>query len=333
MANQDVYKELSKKLMMENSEILPKIWGVICTEEEAEIENLLPGTVEDIAKRAGKGVDGTNAIIQSLFHKGAAFEYVRDEKTHYRMPRHVVQFHDSSILWKEAPPELIDLWVEFVNHKEYQQLLELAVEVKLPAFLRVVPINEAIEAKNQVLVYEDAAKLVEDAKSLAVVDCVCRKSMKKCNAPVEVCLQLNRGADYTIKRGTGRKIDAQEAFSILKKSEEAGLVHMTDNRAGKVNIICNCCRCCCEILRYATNIKTKDILAPSRYQASLDEDECTSCGVCVDVCPTEALSLTEDDVLEIDTANCIGCGLCASTCPVEAIILKEIRAEDFIPLK
>lgn len=333
MANQTVYKELSKKLMMENSEILPRIWSLVCTEEEAEMVNLLPGTVEDIAERAGKSVDEMNAIMQSLFHKGAAFESVRDGKTYYRMPRHVVQFHDATILWQEAPPEMIELWVEFTNSKEYHQLLELATEVKLPAFLRVIPINTNIEAKSQILVYEDAAKLVEDARSLAVTTCVCRKSMKNCNGPLEVCLQLNRGADYTIKRGTGRKIDVQEALAILKKSEEAGLVHMTDNRAGSVNVLCNCCSCCCEILRYATDAKTKGILAPSRYQASVDKDECTSCGMCIDICPTNALSMSESDVAEVNTANCIGCGLCASTCPIEAIILKEVKTEEFIPLK
>ena len=47
-------------------------------------------------------------------------------------------------------------------------------------------------------------------------------------------------------------------------------------------------------------------------------DECTSCGTCADVCPSEAIS--EGGVkYEIDPNLCTDCGTCADECPVEAI--------------
>lgn len=332
MEQQDIYRELSKKLMMENSTVLPKIWRVICSEEEAKLVNRLPATLDQLVQESGEAASKMQDIIDGLFHRGAVFEFVKDGTTFYRMPRHVVQFHDSSILWAEGPSEMLELWEEF-EETEYPQLLEIATSLKLPSFMRVIPVNETIEAKSQVLAYEDAASMLKNAKSIAVVICPCRKLMKRCDGPLEACIQMDRGADYALKRGTGRKIDYHEALAILKLSEEAGLVHMTENTAGRSNMLCNCCSCCCQLLRFAKNEKAKGVLAPSRFQAQVDAALCTSCGMCVEICPVEAVALNNDDIAEVSAAACIGCGLCATACPVEAIALLEVRPKEFIPGK
>jgi len=58
--------------------------------------------------------------------------------------------------------------------------------------------------------------------------------------------------------------------------------------------------------------------AGSRFQASIDPDECTLCETCLERCQIEAL-VEGDECVEVDRARCIGCGLCVTTCPVEAI--------------
>ncbi len=50
---------------------------------------------------------------------------------------------------------------------------------------------------------------------------------------------------------------------------------------------------------------------------TINTDECIGCGVCVDECPQEALSV--DDVCSVDPDACIDCGSCIDACPVEAI--------------
>jgi NAD-dependent dihydropyrimidine dehydrogenase PreA subunit len=330
MPDTDVYRELSKKLGAEHSGIVPEIWRIVCTGDEAELVNALPATAEELAKRFGKTVAETEGLLGILFGKGVAFETVKDGKTVYRMPRHIIQFHDASTLWAEAPPGLLDLWRRYTE-EEYPQVPALLKAIDAPPFFRVIPINEKIEPRSQVLAYEDASRIVESARVLAVTKCPCRMIMRRCDKPLEVCLQMNRGAEYAIKRGTGRRIEAEEAKAILRRAEEAGLVHLTENKAGTGTVICNCCNCCCVGLPYARSAETNSILVPSRYRAVVDADTCTGCGACVDDCPMEAIFCDGNDIAAVSAEACIGCGLCARLCAPGAIRLTAVRNEEFIP--
>ncbi len=50
---------------------------------------------------------------------------------------------------------------------------------------------------------------------------------------------------------------------------------------------------------------------------TIDADNCTACGTCIDECPVEAIAA--GDVYTIDPSTCTDCGTCADVCPVEAI--------------
>jgi len=51
--------------------------------------------------------------------------------------------------------------------------------------------------------------------------------------------------------------------------------------------------------------------------AYIINDNCISCGVCVDECPTKCIS-QEDSKYVINGPECIDCGACANVCPVDA---------------
>jgi ferredoxin len=53
--------------------------------------------------------------------------------------------------------------------------------------------------------------------------------------------------------------------------------------------------------------------------AMLDNDRCTGCGICIDSCPEEALSVNGSAA--IDPGRCTGCGACTVACPNEALSL------------
>ncbi len=328
----EVYGNLTRKVSGQDSKLLDKIWSILASPEEAAVLDILPKSAEEVAQAAEISPDEAEAMLENLFHKGIAFEGIKDGKKIFRMPRHIIQFYDASLLWAEAPEELFTLWAEYME-TEYRAMVEQMTELKMPSFMRVLAINETVENKSSVLGFEDAADILKNARSIAITSCVCRKSVKKCDNPIEVCLQVNRGAEYNIKRGTGRAIDLAEALDILKLSEEKGLVHMTENVAGGSNVICNCCTCCCEMLRYAVVPKTKNVVAPSRFVASVDAQECIFCGLCADVCPMRAITSDNENPATVDSEICIGCGLCAVACTSDAIRLVEVRDEGFIPKK
>jgi heterodisulfide reductase subunit A len=52
---------------------------------------------------------------------------------------------------------------------------------------------------------------------------------------------------------------------------------------------------------------------------AVDEDICVGCGVCVPMCPFQALKMDDDGKLEIIKALCKGCGTCAVACPSGAL--------------
>jgi ferredoxin len=47
-------------------------------------------------------------------------------------------------------------------------------------------------------------------------------------------------------------------------------------------------------------------------------EDCISCGACVDECPEEAIS-EGDERYVIDAEKCTDCGSCVDACPAEAI--------------
>jgi len=54
--------------------------------------------------------------------------------------------------------------------------------------------------------------------------------------------------------------------------------------------------------------------------AKVETEKCTGCGVCIEVCPPEAISLSNDKAV-INKDTCAECGLCVDQCPNGAISL------------
>ncbi len=59
-------------------------------------------------------------------------------------------------------------------------------------------------------------------------------------------------------------------------------------------------------------------------QFKITSEKCTGCGICTDVCPTEAI-IIENGKAEI-TLGCIDCGACPRVCPEGSIKMQVSSA-------
>lgn len=59
----------------------------------------------------------------------------------------------------------------------------------------------------------------------------------------------------------------------------------------------------------------------SRKVATVDVDKCIGCGVCVGVCPNNAIKISGGKAV-VDPEKCRAVGNCKRICPVEAISIK-----------
>jgi Pyruvate/2-oxoacid:ferredoxin oxidoreductase delta subunit len=332
MAQEHLYQEMSKLLgAPESSKILPKIIEMIANERECRVllSAFPAATVAELSEKTGIAREEVQAMVGPMFLKGLLFPSKKEGEPRYYRVKTVPQFHDSSILWKEAPKEFHNLWKEYMA-KEWREFGKV-IEAFLPRpATRVIPIGAAVESKGKVLAFDDVQQIINQAKVLAVTPCTCRVIDGACGKPVETCIQINRAAEYALSRGTGRSITKQEAMQIIHQAEQEGLVHIADNRQNVDHIICNCCRDCCMNWRIPNPHKMVD---PSRFQASVDADACIGCEVCVERCIFDAISMRGDDPKAIiDLTKCVGCGVCTVPCPSYAISLKEVRPPDVVPL-
>ena len=49
---------------------------------------------------------------------------------------------------------------------------------------------------------------------------------------------------------------------------------------------------------------------------------CVACGVCINACRKDAISIYKGCYAQIDESKCVGCGLCAKACPAGCITVK-----------
>jgi ferredoxin len=324
-----MYQELATRIGLGQSERIPKLFEMISNREEAELLLALPGPVKELAGKLGRSEEAVEKSIQELFVKGLIFPSFKADPPIYRMGRDMIQFHDATILWPDAPREFLDLWQEWTD-VEWPQMAEDFSKVMAQPGMRVIPVGVSFRPEGQVLAYEDVKDIIENARQLAVVKCTCRLAAQRCDRPLEVCLQVNNAAAYAVARGVGRNLTKAEALAVMREAEEAGLVHTTFNQRSVDHVICNCCGDCCQFLpiliQYGTNV-----VAPSRFQAVVDESRCDACETCMDRCYFGAIEM--GDTATILAEKCLGCGLCQVACPNEAISLKEVRGKDYVPEK
>jgi Pyruvate/2-oxoacid:ferredoxin oxidoreductase delta subunit len=187
-----------------------------------------------------------------------------------------------------------------------------------------IPVNIQIKADHRVLDFGEVEKILKLAKKLVLQNCGCRTDKGNCDAPNDVCITIDPPEDYVAKfsRYNARESTLEEALDALKRSHEAGLVHLAYTMKGddEASIVCSCCPCCCHTLGGLLRHGISTQVLTSKFIAEQSQEKCVACGKCVQRCVFGARDLDNGE-LKYDQSKCFGCGLCVSTCPVDAVSL------------
>ena len=278
-----------------------KALDALLTDEMAEVFMRLklntPRTVEEVARRCGKDVETTRKILEHLQWTGTVRTKTVDGQTGYFYPVWVPGIMEGFMANKEQcaqKPILAECFEEYTRKRLGALVPFLGHGM---SFMRVIPVEKAIRNESRSADFEELSHIIENADAISVGPCSCRRSRRLMgegcgHLEEDICIYLNENARNYAKIGAHRLITKEEAYEILKRAEDNGLVHEVNQTDGadSINSICNCCGCSCYGLRIANYFRTPEGIK-SNYVAKVDADKCTACGSCVENCQSNALKL------------------------------------------
>jgi ferredoxin len=321
--------------------LLPSIKAFFTPEEAALLTGFpfKPTELKELANLQGRDPEDLRAKLDVLAGKGAVWRTVRGGSIFYIL-------NDAFFLFFRGPFSAIHLdqatkaMASPLNRYVRDGLMDQLAPINTKA-LRTIPIARTVEDPRRVAPYEDVMGMLDAQDFLSVSNCACRQRKRvdpdspACEHPQEVCLHFGDLAHYLVDNGLSREITREEAKDVLKVAAEAGLVHAISNRQKDVDTICNCCGCSCIFFESYHVLKHEKSHDFSNYRLKINPETCKACGLCMQRCPIQALTLEESPLAKnkqgkaatlMNPKKCLGCGVCVYKCPTGSLIL-ELRAE------
>ncbi len=350
--NHQAYHSLQKRLDRNvtgapYSPVFIEILKLMFTPEEAEFVRNIPSRptrLEELSTRLGVPADQLGDRLGEMAQRGVMLDIDIKGKRYFALPPVVIGLFEYSFMRIDGDRpvgELARLFEEYMSKDDrfvrsiYQKDTQLG-----RSFVReeALPQDDHIE----ILDWERASHVVQSAFAAAVSLCACRNKADllghPCEAPRRTCLSLNGGALPIIKAGLGEAVSTDEAMRVLQESKEAGLCQSGDNVKRNVTFICNCCGCCCEMVRAMKTFEQTKAIVSSNWIMSIDLSKCKGCSKCAKACPIDAIEIREEGEGKekkrwavVDESLCMGCGVCYSACKQGAISMKPRPQRVFTP--
>ncbi len=277
---EDVYRKLAQTLdaipngfPATESGVELRLLAKIFSPEEAALASVMhlkKEPADQIAARAGEDPKVVRRTLKTMVRKGQIMVGRRDRQLTFGLMPFAVGIYEEQL--PRLDKEMAELF------EEYFLEAQGFIAKYSPPIHRVVPVEEAIPANIEIYPYERATELLEGAKSWGVRDCICRVQQKLvgkgCDRPVENCLVFAPVEGIFAGNETTRAITKEEALKILGEAEDAGLVHSPGNYQDGNHYICNCCTCCCGVLRSISEFSVPSAVASSDFMAVVDADLC-----------------------------------------------------------
>ena len=307
-----------------SSNVEIRILKKIFSPEEAKIAGQLTGSEEPISaisKKIGLPVEEAQEKLLEMAKRGLVWCEDVKGKPSFRLAPFIVGIFESQ--YDTLDHELAHLLEDYLANGGAVGIMK-----PQPALHRVIPAQKAVKTEF-ILPYDDVKRILLNSKSFGLRDCICRMQQKlvghECKFPFRTCLSFS---DY--ERPPHRfTITKEEALACLDKAEEIGLVHTVSNVIKGVGYVCNCCGCCCGILRPINEWGIENSVAHANYTATIDAAQCLNCGTCRNRCQVHAIT-EEDGTSVVNKQKCIGCGLCVTGCPNDAAHLQRKPSNEII---
>ncbi|MFW9871290.1 MAG: ATP-binding protein, partial [Candidatus Thorarchaeota archaeon] len=296
----------------------------IFTPEEAELASQLKlsgETVDEISTRLNSPKEELEERLDLMHEKGQINSWMSKSagaRKYGLLPFAVGIYEEQLNRMDEEFAQILEQYFE--NDNGFRKIVATR-----PVIFQVIPVNQSVSTELEIHSLEKAEELIESSASWGVRECICRKQKdligEGCDYPRSVCLAFapNKENAFDDEELT-KSITKEESLRLLREAEEAGLVHCTYNVQSGRTFICNCCTCCCGVLRGVEKLETPREYIKTDFIMTVDAELCTGCESCVDRCQFDALSVPED-VCVVDVNRCIGCGVCAIVCPEGALEL------------
>ena len=254
-------------------------------------------TAEDLAKKAKKSVEFTQEQLDKLVKAGVIRVRTVDGKTCYYYPIWVPGIMEGILSNREQCDKYPDLGVCFEEYTRIRVGMLAPVLGNGVNFMRVMPVMSAIENNTHAASYDELTTIIDNAKAISVGPCSCRRSRRLMgegcgHLEEDMCIYLDDNAINFSKNGEHRLVSKEEAYEILKRAEDNGLIHDVNQAPGfdGVTAICNCCGCSCYALRITELFRSPEAVR-SNFIARVDKDKCVACGQCVENCQPNAVKL------------------------------------------
>lgn len=340
----DGYQQLTQRLNKlpqgaPPSELLYQILRLLFSPQEAELVAQLPVvpfSAMTAAKRWKLSVGKAQNILEKLCSRALLLDVEQHGETVYTLPPPMAGFFEFSLMRVRGDIDqklLAELFYQYLNVEDdfVKDLFSLD-----PPLGRVFVNEDALPIDNSVhiLSFERASEVIKTASHIGVGMCYCRHKMEhvgmSCDAPMDICLTFGTTAASLARHEYARLIDKSEGLELLAQAYENNLVQCGENVRQNVTFICNCCGCCCEALLAERKFSTLRPVHTTNFLPQLQNEECTLCSRCVNVCPLGIISM--DDEVHIDEERCLGCGVCVRACGFSALQLVPRPARVLTPL-